>query len=60
MAHTDIVFPDLEPLPMRREGRKLYAPGIGDDTSNLVNLLMATKYLLKNNIKTNTGFFDCS
>lgn len=56
MAHTDIVFPDLEPLPMRREGRKLYAPGIGDDTSNLVNLLMATKYLLKNNIKTNTGF----
>jgi len=56
MAHTDIVFPDLEPLTMRKEGRKLYAPGIGDDTSNLVNLMMACKYLLKNNIATKTGF----
>lgn len=56
MAHTDIVFPDLEPLVMKKEGRKLYAPGIGDDTSNLVNLLMACKYLLKNDIKTKTGF----
>ena len=43
MAHTDIVFPDLETLPMKKEGRKLYAPGIGDDTSNLVNLLLKQK-----------------
>lgn len=56
MAHTDIVFPDLEPLAMREEGRKLFAPGIGDDTSNLVNLMMAFKYLLKNQIRTNYGF----
>jgi len=56
MAHTDIVFPDLEPLTMRDDGRKLFAPGIGDDTSNLVNLMMAFKYLLKNDIKTNCGF----
>lgn len=46
-AHTDIVFPDLENLPLREEGGKLFAPGIGDDTANLVNLLMATKYLIQ-------------
>lgn len=56
MAHTDIVFPDLEPLAMKEEGRRLFAPGIGDDTSNLVNLMLAFKYLLKNKIKTNCGF----
>lgn len=47
MAHMDIVFPDTEPLAMKKEGRKLFAPGIGDDTSNLVNLLMACRYLLE-------------
>lgn len=56
MAHTDIVFPDLEQLPIKEEGRRLYAPGIGDNTSNLVNLMMACKYLLRNNIRTNCGF----
>lgn len=56
MAHMDIVFPDLEPLTMKQEGRRLYAPGIGDDTANLVNLLMAAKFLLQNKPKMNTGF----
>ncbi len=45
-AHTDIVFPDLEALPVKKDGRKLYAPGIGDDTANLVNLMMGAKYFL--------------
>ena len=54
-AHTDIVFPDMEDLPMREEDGKLYAPGIGDDTSNLVNLLMGAKYLLKNQVKLKCG-----
>ncbi len=56
MAHMDIVFPDLEPLTVVQEGRKLFAPGIGDDTSNLVNLLMAAKYILKHEPKLNMGF----
>ena len=47
-AHTDIVFPDTETLPMREEAGKLYAPGIGDDTANLVNLLLAARYLIQN------------
>lgn len=55
MAHMDIVFPDIEELPLRREGNKLYAPGIGDDTANLVNLMMATKYILNNKIPMKKG-----
>ena len=55
MAHMDIVFPDLEPLAMRREGNRLYAPGIGDDTANLVNLLMAAKYILREKPEFETG-----
>lgn len=54
-AHMDIVFPDLETLPMREEGGKLYAPGIGDDTANLVNLLMAAKYLIRHQTKLRCG-----
>lgn len=54
-AHTDIVFPDLETLPMREQDGKLYAPGIGDDTANLVNLLMAAKYLIRHKTKLRCG-----
>lgn len=54
-AHTDIVFPDLEPLPMEERDGRLYAPGIGDDTANLVNLLMSAKYLLEHKIKLRYG-----
>lgn len=46
-AHTDVVFDDVEPFEVREEGGRLLAPGIGDDTANLVALLMATSYLLE-------------
>lgn len=55
-AHTDVVFPDLEPLLLREEDGKLYAPGIGDDTANLVNLMLAARYLLQNGLKSKNGF----
>lgn len=55
MAHMDIVFPDLEPLKMTLEGRTLFAPGIGDDTANLVNLMMAAKYLLEEKPEMKSG-----
>ena len=54
-AHTDIVFPDMETLPMEEKDGKLYAPGIGDDTSNLVNLLLSAKYILQNGTKMKCG-----
>lgn len=44
-AHTDTVFPDLEPMPMREKGGKLFCPGVGDDTVNLAILLMAARYM---------------
>lgn len=54
-AHTDIVFPDKETLPMREEGDRLYAPGIGDDTANLVNLMLAARYLIQNKVELACG-----
>ena len=51
MAHTDVVFPDTTPLPVREEDGKLFAPGVGDDTANVVGLLMCAKYLLEKKVK---------
>lgn len=47
-AHTDVVFPDTTPLPVSEEDGKLRAPGVGDDTANVVALMMIAKYLLEN------------
>ena len=44
MAHMDVVFPDTEALPLHEENGCLFAPGVGDDTANLVALMMATRY----------------
>ena len=55
MAHTDVVFPDTEPLPYEDDGENIYCPGIGDDTLPLVSLLMSVKYIKDNNIKLNQG-----
>ncbi|MGN0979202.1 MAG: M20/M25/M40 family metallo-hydrolase, partial [Candidatus Avoscillospira sp.] len=55
-AHTDVVFPDLEPLSMREEDGRLYAPGIGDDTANLVNLMLAARYFLREKKTPKNGF----
>ena len=46
MAHTDVVFPDTEPLSVREEGGRLYAPGVGDDTANVSALMMCAKFFL--------------
>ena len=55
MAHTDIVFPDTEPIKVTRDDKYYYAPGIGDDTTCLVQMLMIIKYIIKNNIKPTRG-----
>lgn len=53
MAHMDVVFPDTEALPVKESGERLSAPGVGDDTANLVNLLMCVKYVLENRPRLN-------
>ena len=46
MAHTDVVFPDTTPLPLREKNGRLYAPGIGDDTANVAALMLCAKFFL--------------
>jgi len=55
MAHTDIVFPDTEEILVREENGRMYAPGIGDDTANLVTLLMAAKYVTQHHLHPRVG-----
>ena len=52
MAHSDVVFPDTEPLPLRIEDGRIYCPGVGDDTANLVALLTVAKYIAQHDVKT--------
>ena len=49
-AHTDVVFPDTEELPLAEGEKRLLAPGVGDDTANLVGLLLAARYLLRERV----------
>ncbi len=46
MAHTDVVFPDTTPLPLREEAGRLWAPGVGDDTANVAALMLCCKFFL--------------
>lgn len=55
MAHTDVVFPDTDPLPVVRDGNILRAPGVGDDTANLTALLMAAKFVLQRDLVPREG-----
>ena len=47
MAHSDVVFPDTEPLPLTVEDGRIHCPGVCDDTANVVAMLMAAKYILE-------------
>lgn len=50
MAHSDVVFPDKEPLPLKVEADRICCPGVGDDTANVVALLMTAKYIAQNKL----------
>lgn len=51
-AHTDTVFPEGTNVKVRREGDKLTAPGVGDDTSNLMATLEMFRALNRGEIRT--------
>jgi acetylornithine deacetylase/succinyl-diaminopimelate desuccinylase-like protein len=51
-AHMDTVFPDGTDLKVKREGDVLRAPGIGDDTSNLMAVLEMFRALNRAGIRT--------
>lgn len=51
-AHMDTVFPEGTDLKVKREGDILRAPGIGDDTGNLIATLEVFRALNRAGIKT--------
>ncbi len=55
LAHTDTVFPDLEPMPFKNDGEYLYSPGVGDDTTCLAIMLIIVKYIIKYGLKPKCG-----
>lgn len=55
MAHMDVVFPDEDKLIIRQQGNLLKGPGVGDNTANLVNLLMAAAWFAKEKPSFQTG-----
>ncbi len=54
-AHTDTVFPDMEPMPYTDDGVYIKSPGVGDDTASVVVLLNVAKYYVENNIQPPHG-----
>lgn len=55
VAHTDTVFPDLEPMPYLDDGEKVHCPGVGDDTASVVVLLALAKYMVEKKISAPKG-----
>lgn len=51
MAHSDVVFPDTTPLPLSVSDGKIHCPGVGDDTANVVALLMTAKYITERKLR---------
>jgi len=54
-AHTDTVFPDLEPMPYEEKEGKIYCPGVGDDTASLAIMMLCAKYICENKLPTENG-----
>ncbi len=51
MAHTDVVFPDMDELPLIEDEVYLRNPGCGDDTVCVAMLLVCSKYFKQTGFK---------
>ncbi|UCE39761.1 MAG: M20/M25/M40 family metallo-hydrolase [Candidatus Aminicenantes bacterium] len=57
-AHMDTVFQGVNKIHVKREGNVLIAPGIGDDTASLINLIWSLRAFKKVGFKPkNTYYF---
>lgn len=56
-AHMDIVFEESVPLRLQEDGAIWRCPGIGDNTANVVLLLLAAKYLYEEQPETEGGLW---
>ncbi len=52
VAHLDTVFPEGTDVTVKREGNRLLAPGIGDDTRGLALMLTVVRAMLRSGVKT--------
>ncbi len=55
MAHLDVVFSDTDELLQKVEDGRIWCPGVGDDTANLVAMLFAVKYILEMKLEPKSG-----
>ena len=55
LAHTDTVFPNRAPMPVKKDNDYIYAPGVGDDTTCLAMLLMIAKYAVTHRLSPSCG-----
>ncbi len=55
MAHTDTVFPDMEPMPFIETEDTFQCPGVGDDTANLAVMMICARYFIQNHIPSKNG-----
>lgn len=60
MAHTDTVFPDLEPLPYEDNGKIIKCPGVCDDTVCVAIILAYCQYLKEINFKATRSILFCA
>lgn len=60
-AHTDTVFPDMEPMPYFDDGEKIHCPGASDDTASVAVLMMMAKFFAEKNLVPEKGImFVCN
>ena len=52
VAHLDTVFPEGTDVTVKREGNRLLAPGIGDDTRGLALMLTVVRAMVRSGIRT--------
>lgn len=56
-AHMDTVFQSVDSIKVKREGNLLKAPGVGDDTASLINLIWTIKALQKAGFKPTHSYY---
>ena len=55
LAHSDVVFPDTEPLPLWEQGDEIHCPGVGDNTVHVTHVLMAARYITERKLQPREG-----
>lgn len=55
-AHTDVVFPDTEPLPIHIDGQGImHGPGCGDNSAAVAALMLVHQYVLERGLSPREG-----